>query len=158
VIALAIYTVEFKPPSGLTERQWWMIVNGLTLRRSFSEIGRDIGRNKNVVVGIVHRCHLQSTSTGQRYRDWTAEEDRTILLYAGAHASAASVLAGRSKDACKLRWERIRDRASSDMLVMDDEHPLTKYGREPYRAGHPLTWGAINQGTVLEGAPFDDQK
>ena len=38
---------------------------------------------------------------------------------------------------------RMADRAIGDL------------SRDPLRAGHPVTWGAITAGTVLEGSPFE---
>lgn len=31
----------------------------------------------------------------------------------------------------------------------------TPADREPLPAGHPVTWGLLTDGTVLEGAPYD---
>lgn len=37
---------------------------------------------------------------------------------------------------------------------MDTVTP-TPADREPLPAGHPITWGVLTDGTVLEGAPYD---
>jgi hypothetical protein len=44
-----------------------------------------------------------------------------------------------------------RSRAAAELLdVVEDLAPE----RPPLPAGHPASWGAITQGTLLEGAPY----
>lgn len=156
MINLQLYTVEFQPPFGLNEHQWWTIIDGLLYNRSLAEVGREIGRSRTVVARAIVDCHLQTSGDMQpgKYKMWAAEEDRTVLLYHQDHEAASRLLVGRSPEACMIRWYQIKNRSTSDLLLLDDDHPLTKYGRETYRAGHPLSWGAINKDTSLEGTPF----
>lgn len=83
---------------------------------------------------------------------WTDAQDTQIRRQRAEGASWEAIAA----DLALSMWaitERARriglGRSPADFIPAPDD-PL----REPYPAGHPTTWDAINLGTVLEGEPY----
>jgi len=53
------------------------------------------------------------------------------------------------------RWTVIeRGRRVGARKPPPEHRPTIDLAREPFPAGHPVSWGALNEGTVLEGAPY----
>ena len=46
------------------------------------------------------------------------------------------------------------DRGPARLRDPDAGRPVTRDNDAPLPAGHPISWGAITAGTILEGSPF----
>jgi hypothetical protein len=83
---------------------------------------------------------------------WTDAQDSQIRRRRSEGATWEAIAADMSLSqwAVTERGHRIGAGRSPDDFVPVPEDPL----REPLPAGHPKSWDAINQGTVLEGRPY----
>ena len=83
---------------------------------------------------------------------WTDAQDTQLrrLRAEGATWDAVAAFFGVTRGAAIERGRRIGARLPPADFVPPPEDP----GRDPLPAGHPRSWGAITQGTVLEGEPY----
>lgn len=83
---------------------------------------------------------------------WTEAQDTQIrrLRMEGASWDAVAAVLGLSRWTVIDRGRRIGARTPPREFVPPPEDP----GRDPLPAGHPRTWGALTEGTVLADAPY----
>jgi hypothetical protein len=84
---------------------------------------------------------------------WTAELDERLRVLRGDgqtwDAIAAAMGLGRNTVLERGRKIGVRRRLQPPPCVVEEARD-----RPPRQAGHPLTWGLINAGTVLEGEAY----
>ena len=83
---------------------------------------------------------------------WTAAQDLIIrrMRVEGATWDGISAALGVSRYTAIERGRRIGAPRPPPDFILAPEDPR----REPLPAGHPRSWGAITDGTLLEGAPY----
>lgn len=83
---------------------------------------------------------------------WTDAQDTQIrrLRAEGASWDTIAAVLGVTRWTAIERGRSIGARHPPREFVPRPEDPA----RDPLPAGHPRTWGAMNIGTVLEGAPY----
>jgi hypothetical protein len=88
-------------------------------------------------------------STVSRKTVWSGGQDAQIrrLRTEGASCDVIALLLGISLTAVAERARTLRVDHHPEVDVDDAERP-------PLPAGHRLTWGAINRGTLLQDQPF----
>ena len=84
--------------------------------------------------------------------EWTDAQDAKLrrLRAQGATWDGIAAVLGLTRWAAMERGRRIGARLPPPNFVASPEDPA----REPLPSGHPLSWDAINAGTVLEGTPY----
>jgi hypothetical protein len=87
---------------------------------------------------------------------WTAPADAQIrhLRHAGATWDAIAASLGVSRNAVRERGRHIGARLPPPPPRPDPECDPHDLGREALPPGHPLTWGAITQGTWQAGRAY----
>ncbi len=85
-------------------------------------------------------------------RHWTEAQDTQIkrLRAEGASWEVIGTTLGMSRFAVMDRGRIIGAQRPPLEFTPPPEDP----GREPLPPGHPRSWGAITQGSVLEGEPY----
>ena len=90
----------------------------------------------------------------QRF-DWTAERNRTVLEMRRAGATwdtvAEAIGVGRNAVIDHARRLGVAKRNAAASTPAPVREAIDRPARP---SGHPDTWGLINAGTVLEGAPY----
>ena len=83
---------------------------------------------------------------------WTEAQDSQIrrLRAEGASWDAIAAALGFTRWAIIERGRRIGAQAPPREFVPPPEDPR----RDPLPPGHPRSWGAITDGTLLEGSPY----
>lgn len=82
---------------------------------------------------------------------WTDARDTCIRRLRAEGASWDTIAAAIQVS----RWSAIeRGRLIGARAPEKPEPPPADLAREPLPAGHPLTWGLLTQGTVLEGTAY----
>ena len=83
---------------------------------------------------------------------WTEAQDAQLrrLRAEGVHWNGIAALLGVTCWAVMERGRRIGARRPPAGFLPAPDDP----NRPPLPAGHPHSWGAITQGTVLDGAPY----
>jgi len=82
---------------------------------------------------------------------WTEASDARLrrLRAEGEAGDAIAAALGVS------RWTVIeRGRRSGARKPPPEHRPTIDLAREALPAGHPVSWGALTEGTVLQGAPY----
>ncbi|MDD2860649.1 MAG: AsnC family protein [Acidiphilium sp.] len=92
---------------------------------------------------------------GER-RNWTETADNTIrrMRAGGATWAAIGDVLGLSRNTIIERGRRIQAVGGPVPVRKPVRLPENDPNREPLRAGHPISWGILTRGTVLEGVAF----
>lgn len=87
---------------------------------------------------------------------WTETADDTIrrMRAGGATWAAIGAMLGLSRNTIIERGRRIQA-AGGPIRVPRPTRPAEEDpNRAPLPAGHPISWGILTRGTILEGVPF----
>ncbi|MDD2876065.1 MAG: AsnC family protein [Acidiphilium sp.] len=89
-------------------------------------------------------------------RDWTESADNTIrrMRADGATWAAIGDMLGLSRNTIIERGRRIHAAGGPSQAPRPPRPPEEDPNRGPLRAGHPISWGILTAGTVLEGTAF----
>ncbi|HEX7390894.1 MAG TPA: AsnC family protein [Acidiphilium sp.] len=89
-------------------------------------------------------------------RVWTKTADDTICRMRALGATWATIGAelGLSRNTIIARGRRIGAVGGPERLQRPPRPPEDDPNRPPLPAGHPITWGILTRGTILEGSPF----
>lgn len=88
---------------------------------------------------------------------WTESADHHLarMRNAGTSLRAMAAAFGLSRSAVTERSRRLGLVIPSRPIAINrPTPPKSDLTRDPLPAGHELSWGLINQGTCLEGAPY----
>lgn len=87
---------------------------------------------------------------------WTETADNTIIqmrAYGATWAIIGQTL-GLSRNTIIERGRRLNALGGPRPMPRPPRTELDNPNRPPLRAGHPITWGLLTNGTLLDGAPF----
>lgn len=97
-----------------------------------------------------------------KQRTWSEQEDEYILQ--AMHARVTYDVMAAHLNVCRnaVIERRKRLKATRRILLVpirvsteDDSYDLR---RGPLPSGHPVSWGALTYGTMLDGVPFDPER
>ncbi|MCF3946196.1 AsnC family protein [Acidiphilium sp. AL] len=89
-------------------------------------------------------------------RDWTEAADNTIrrMRADGATWAAIGAVLGLSRNTIIERGRRIHAAGGPVQTQRPPRPPEDDPNRGPLPAGHPISWGLLTAGTVLEGVAY----
>lgn len=89
-------------------------------------------------------------------RCWTVAADDTIrrMRAEGATWAAIALVLGLSRNTIIERGRRIQAAGGPSHAARPSRPPEAEPNRGPLPAGHPVTWGLLTRGTILEGQRF----
>lgn len=89
-------------------------------------------------------------------RDWTETADNTIrrMRTDGATWAAIGSVLGLSRNTILERGRRIRALGGPSQEPRLPRVPEDEPNRGPLHAGHPIAWGVLTAGTILEGTLY----
>lgn len=89
-------------------------------------------------------------------RDWTETADNTIrrMRAEGATWAAIGTVLGLSRNTIIERGRRIHALGGPVHIPRPPRPPEDDPNRDPLPAGHPIPWGILTAGTVLEGVAY----
>jgi hypothetical protein len=88
--------------------------------------------------------------------NWTEAADQTIhqMRAKGATWAAIGTILGLSRNTIIERGRRIHAAGGPSVIPRPVRVPEEDPNRSPLYAGHPVSWGLLTKGTLLEGTPY----
>jgi hypothetical protein len=88
--------------------------------------------------------------------NWTAAADQTIhdMRAAGATWATIGAALGLSRNTIIERGRRIHATGGPSVIPRPAREPEEDPNRAPLPAGHPISWGLLTAGTMLDGTRY----
>lgn len=120
-----------------TDSQFQRAVQMATAGESYARIGAAIGKTKDAVKGYLSRRNIATVVPVVRRPTPTSRRQEILALRRNGKT-----------------YQQIAESLNTTVHRVD--HTLRSAGvveRDPLPVGHPLTWGILTAGTVLDGTP-----
>ncbi len=97
-----------------------------------------------------------------KQRTWSEQEDEYILqaMHARVTYDVMAAHLNVSRNAVIERRKRLKAARLilPPVIRMQEENADCEVTRGPLPPGHPISWGVLTYGTMLDGVPFDPER